>query len=833
MEEELTYWNEDDNINKVLQEMKELKNTYRNLHLNVYMELYIRKLMSLARYIDIKKYLLEDIDTPVLNIMIDLKISPTTHTLKQIYKDQELFEKYLLLSGPDILLKAPDSVYKFTIKSMPLIDYLFENNLVTEKIIDSLIGCENIFDYIKKYNKESLIDYMNPSDLLEPRGDKLLLDELIESGIKPNLQTIHYTDLTYQILEREAYYLLENVGDNLLEMKVDGRVTLFEFLLKKGIACKDALKTINYGRPRAEYFASIIMDNKRYDLLQDLDESVLTNLSFNGKLALEYLLENNLSPNVEYNSMTSLEIILKLNKYEELQKCSQKLLLVKLKNGNRIIEEIFRRNLSLEIDDITNPEIAYYIYINNRKDLYPKVRLSTWLMEYDNKNTYLDWIIIETKQNSNIKIKDIKKDKSDIEEKAKIYILFARHRIHENYPLTKEELIMSLNGKTLMQYLLEEDEDITLNYLIPEHLKQEKEISIIIRLNELRKKQKLYKTFSRDTQKEYLRNLEKTFNFSRTTEDESLILEELYNVMNDGKSDAELLYSLIAFYTHLFSIKNPYANEAIRLIDIKRNNPDFHFIKSRGDYFTYKLNRVELETINPDVLSHELGHALFHYLTDKQIPQEIMDQIKELRTSKEFLNITAKHSNDYYTQREKVSQIVEEFYMYDYDKYTGEDEKERIREFLELEDELHRELGYFVFPGRKPTPEEILKRNRTIQKEELVSFIMRVEYGYALSVSDIIDAIHEGKYQEGNLLDKDGNKIVGAAGHGTDYYSRGDVWVIDEIMANISEIMKSASPYEGIKMLKEYIGEDLTNMLIKYYEENILYSKKYEQSIKL
>ena len=53
------------------------------------------------------------------------------------------------------------------------------------------------------------------------------------------------------------------------------------------------------------------------------------------------------------------------------------------------------------------------------------------------------------------------------------------------------------------------------------------------------------------------------------------------------------------------------------------------------------------------------------------------------------------------------------------------------------------------------------------------------------------------------------------------------------IILNISEIMKSTNPQEGIKMLKEYIGVDLTNMLIKYYDENILYSKKYEQSITL
>ena len=587
MEEELTYYSDNEDINIILQEMKELKATYKKIHLDIYIELYIRKLMSLARYIDIKQYLLENIDTSVLNLMVDLNIKPTTNTLNQIYNDQELFEEYFLIVGTDILKQAPDNVHNFAIKGMPLIEYLFKNDLVNNYIMDFLVGNDNIFDYIKQYNKVELLRYMNPSDLLEKRGTELLLDKLIKSEINPNLSIIHDKELIKEILKRKAYYLLKSVDGSYLEYKIEG-VSLFEYLLKKNVVCENGIKEINNGWTKAEYFAKIIVNNKRYDLLVDLNEAILTNLSFNNKYLLEYILENNMSPNIEYNSMFSLEIILILNKYEELQKCSQKLLLVKLENGNRVIEEIFKRNLSLNIDDITNPEIAYYIYINNRKDLYEKVRLSTWLMEYDNRNTYLDWIIIEQKQNSNIKIKNIKEDKSDIEEKAKIYIIFARHRIHEKYPLTKEELLISYNGTTLMQYLLEEDENITLNYLIPEHLKQEKEISIIIRLNELRKNQKLYKTYSKDTQKEYLRQLEKTFNYSSTKEDESLLLEELFNLMNDGKSDDELLYSFIAFYTYLFSIKSPYANEVIRLIEIKRNNPEFQIIKSsKGSFFSY------------------------------------------------------------------------------------------------------------------------------------------------------------------------------------------------------------------------------------------------------
>ena len=833
MVENLTYFNKYDNIDKIIQELNELKTMYKKHRIEIHMKLYIRKLMYLAKYIDIKQYLLEEIEKPIIDFMIDLDIKTDYHTTKQIWDDQELLEKYILRGKTYILIDAPKNVYDIKIKEKRLIDYLFENNLVESNIINSIIDCDNIFEYIKKYNKEDLLNDMDPSNLFNPKGNKLLLDELIESKIKPNLKQIYYTNLVNKILDRKAYYLLENVSDTLLDMKVDG-ITLFEYLLKKDVICKQALNNINYGRTKCELFSKIIMDYKRYDLLLDLDESVLINLSFNNKLALEYIHENNLSPHIIYNSKESLDIILKLNKYEELKKCSQKLLLVKLKNNNYVIEEVFKRQLTLEIDDITNPEIAYYIYVNNRKDLYSKVRLSTWLMEYDDKNTYLDWIIIESKQNIDIIIKDIREDKSDIDEKAKIYILFAKHKIHKKYPLTKEELLTSQNGKTLMEYLLEEDEDLTLNYLIPEELKKEKEISIIIKINELKSTQKQYKLFSKNISEKYLQELHKSFNFSRTTEDESLLLEELFNIMNDGKSDIELLYTLISFYTYLFSINNVYANEVIRLIDIKRNNPDFSLIKSsNGDSFIYKFNRIELETTNHDILAHELGHALFYYLADKNVSQKLISKIKELRNSKEFLDKTAIHSQEYYKHREKVSKMVEEYYMKDYNKNIDENEINRIKEYLELQEELRDLLGYIKFPGIKPKPEEIIKRNKEIQKQELVSFIMRTEYGYVLSVSDIIDAIHEGKYQNGDLVDTSGKEIIGCAGHGVDYYSRGDMWVMDEIIANISEIMKSSNPQAGINLLKEYIGEELTNTLIDYYEQNILYSKKYEQGIAL
>ena len=278
-------------------------------------------------------------------------------------------------------------------------------------------------------------------------------------------------------------------------------------------------------------------------------------------------------------------------------------------------------------------------------------------------------------------------------------------------------------------------------------------------------------------------------------------------------------------------MKNPCAHEVVHLINIKRNNTEFKIIKSwMGNAFSSKANFIELTYPNPDVLSHELGHALYFNLSDRPIDENIMSKIKELRQSKEFLKLTAKHSKEYYKFRESIEEIVEKYYMTDYDKYI-EEEHDSLEEYLRLEERLKTELGYFRVPRIKL--QDVIKKQREIHKNELTSFIMRIEYGHILSVSDIIDAIHNGEYTEGKLIDENGKEIIGGAGHGRDYYSRGDIWVMDELMANISQIQKSQNSKEGIDLLKGYIGEELTNMLIRYYEENILYSKKYEESFKL
>ena len=68
-----------------------------------------------------------------------------------------------------------------------------------------------------------------------------------------------------------------------------------------------------------------------------------------------------------------------------------------------------------------------------------------------------------------------------------------------------------------------------------------------------------------------------------------------------------------------------------------------------------------------------------------------------------------------------------------------------------------------------------------------------------------------------------------AYGHGVNYYSRGISNVIDEMIANYSEIVKSRNPKEGLRLLREYMGDELVDYLASYYENNILNSNKLKE----
>ena len=245
---------------------------------------------------------------------------------------------------------------------------------------------------------------------------------------------------------------------------------------------------------------------------------------------------------------------------------------------------------------------------------------------------------------------------------------------------------------------------------------------------------------------------------------------------------------------------------------------------------------------NIDTLNHETGHALFRNLTSEKIPEEFDIVMEQLKTDEECLARTSEYSKEFIKLAKEVEEQVEKDYMPIYDESITDEKKEEIQKYLDTliteQKQIYLKKGYseetldLIF-SRTFTLEEYLKQDRRVKKEEMIDLILRTKHGPFLAIGDYLDGIHVGKLKGEVLKDKEGKTIGKTYGHGIHYYSRGNEWAFNEMLANYSAISKSDNREEGLNTLKYYIGEELFNIIQNYYQKEILQSKKYmeEQTI--
>ena len=321
------------------------------------------------------------------------------------------------------------------------------------------------------------------------------------------------------------------------------------------------------------------------------------------------------------------------------------------------------------------------------------------------------------------------------------------------------------------------------------------------------------------------------------TQEQEMLLSSLEKVMSDGKSDPDIFRAFLASYRHLIAINSPHAYEIYHLINIKQNNSEFSYAKTDdGAYFSIYKGAIFMDDTNIDTLNHETGHALFRYLTNEEIPPEFNIVMDRLRTDESFLQKTAEYSKKLQLIKEEVKETVERDYMPIYDESITEEKKQEIQEYLNSliteQKQMYLKKGYpeetldLIF-NKTFTLEEYLKQDRRVKKSEMIDLILRTKYGSFLAIGDYLDGIHVGKLNGGILKDKDGNKITGTYGHGIYYYSRGNEWAFNEMLANYSATAKSKNGKQELETLKEYIGEELFNIIQNYYYQEILQSKQY------
>ena len=144
--------------------------------------------------------------------------------------------------------------------------------------------------------------------------------------------------------------------------------------------------------------------------------------------------------------------------------------------------------------------------------------------------------------------------------------------------------------------------------------------------------------------------------------------------------------------------------------------------------------------------------------------------------------------------------------------------EERKQEFLNLgiEEEIISELVKTTF-----TTEQYKEHKKRAFIEQNIDAIMREEFGLLAAMSDILDAIYSGNLHSGVLKNENGELIKKSFGHGIAYYSRKENEFV-EMIANFGAIIKSNNQEESLKYLKELVGDELYNLLMNFYLENIL-----------
>ncbi|MDD7131619.1 MAG: hypothetical protein PUH84_00620, partial [Firmicutes bacterium] len=276
--------------------------------------------------------------------------------------------------------------------------------------------------------------------------------------------------------------------------------------------------------------------------------------------------------------------------------------------------------------------------------------------------------------------------------------------------------------------------------------------------------------------------------------------------------------------------------EIEKLIEIKKNNFDkFYYVKDKNSsYFSSNDGCIHMDDSFASTIIHETGHALHYYLNRFKVPDNYSEIVKRARENKEllikvsdyfefwnnfkknlenyFLNITSEVLTTEYSKQENIMDI-QNILSKDIDKY-----RDKFKSLKIPEEQLEQILKDTF------SVEEYIKRESIIIANEIIAKTMEENYENVGAISDIIDAIFEGKPHDGVLKDNNGKKITACGGHGIKYYTYTLIAKhgFDEMIANFAVLVKSKGAEKNLRVLRDIVGDEVYNMISNFYYTNIL-----------
>lgn len=738
----------------------------------------------------LEQMLKENID--ISNIDIDDDIMDLEKIIKIIdiitYKDNEVPEKIKNIFENTLFSTNNNEFFK---------NLVMKDILLFEKMIGFIVEHTEIVDLLCKYHLEYHLRYLNPE----------IIKKLITKDENGNYPIDKYVSNSMAIKNISS---LINFDENI------------DFMI---------------------HFIKLLVDNKLYSFFYDADENILLYKVYPPKTLLETLIENNV--NIKVNNINNKEIIKILYDNKKLDLIGSNSENIWLSNtrdvfkdtmvkDQTVLEYMIDNNYDIKISNIFEDDTLKILYQKNRFDLLVIADATILMTKINDNYTYLDYILdCINKGDFEYNIDNITAPiKPDM--KAEFYLDIARHDMigYVKNSLNLNTLLKKYDNKTLLDYFLDKDPELTLNKILDKSDKMNYSVMIILKSRGIKDNDSIL-NINKDNAS-FVKNTPDTY-YGPLDNDSDYLIKELERLfISDGKSDKDLINLLITGYRNaLFINYDITIREIEKLIKIKKNNFDkFYYVKDKdSSYFSPNNGCILMNGGCISTIIHETGHALHYYLTELKVPDNYDEIVKRVRENNELLTKTSK----YFEHCNKIMKNIKNYFLnfanevltahyskqeniMDIQGILSKDISEYRDKFksLKIPEEQLEQILQETF-----SVEEYIKREAIIVASELTDTTIRNNYASIGATNDIIDAIYRGKVCDGVLKSADGQKIVSFGGHGIRYYSQ-NKHGFDEMIAQFAVLVKFKGAEENLQVLRNIVRDEIYNMISNFYYTNIL-----------